>query len=150
MHSDGHVKNAISRNKVTASVKHPNPLCHIGLRIFWPDEYICHSCWPLSNERKILEEYTHHIDIARVRLTRAHPLHAVPSTALPNSRCYWPCRNPCLFDVELATQKSRCFCQSNQWKSGSPKKTVKLYPFLCIHITHSAWLRWLHPRIIGW
>jgi hypothetical protein len=27
--------------------------------------------------------------------------------------------------------------------SGSPKKSVKLCPFLCIYITHSAWLRLL-------
>jgi hypothetical protein len=33
----------------------------------------------------------------------AHPLHTAPSTAGPNSGCYWPCRNPCHFDVELAT-----------------------------------------------
>jgi hypothetical protein len=23
--------------------------------------------------------------------------------------CYWPCRNPCLFDVELATQSLSLF-----------------------------------------
>jgi hypothetical protein len=28
---------------------------------------------------------------------------------LPNSSCYWPCRNPCLFDVELATQSLSLF-----------------------------------------
>jgi hypothetical protein len=28
---------------------------------------------------------------------------------LPNSGCYWPCRNPCLFDVELATQSLSLF-----------------------------------------
>jgi hypothetical protein len=37
------------------------------------------------------------------RVLNAHPLHTAPSTAAPNSGCYWPCRNPCLFDVELAT-----------------------------------------------
>jgi hypothetical protein len=28
---------------------------------------------------------------------------------IPNSGCYWPCRNPCLFDVELATQSLSLF-----------------------------------------
>jgi hypothetical protein len=28
---------------------------------------------------------------------------------LPNSSCYWPCRNPYLFDVELATQSLSLF-----------------------------------------
>jgi hypothetical protein len=34
---------------------------------------------------------------------------------LPNSGCYWPGRNPCLFDVELATQSLSLFLtnQSN-------------------------------------
>jgi hypothetical protein len=29
--------------------------------------------------------------------------------SLPNSSCYWSCRNPCLFDVELATQSLSLF-----------------------------------------
>jgi hypothetical protein len=37
---------------------------------------------------------------------------------LPNSGCYWPCRNPCLFDVELAdysdSKSVAVFNQSNQ------------------------------------
>jgi hypothetical protein len=30
---------------------------------------------------------------------------------LPNSGCYWPCRNPCLFDVELATRSRNGWAQ---------------------------------------
>jgi hypothetical protein len=32
-----------------------------------------------------------------------HPLHTAPIHSILHSRCYWPCRNPCVFDVELAT-----------------------------------------------
>jgi hypothetical protein len=41
------------------------------------------------------------------------------------------------------------FNQSNQMKSGSPKKTVKLYPLLCIHITHSAWYHYFDSNFSG-
>jgi hypothetical protein len=58
------------------------------------------------------------------------------STALFILGCYLPCRNPCLFDVELATI-IQLFNQINR-NLVHLKKTVKLYPFLCIHITHSA------------
>jgi hypothetical protein len=38
-----------------------------------------------------------------------HPLHKHLPQLLPNSGCYWPCRNPCLLDVEVATQSLSLF-----------------------------------------
>jgi hypothetical protein len=95
-----------------------------------------------------------HLDHHDYGLDQCHQVVMHPSskysaihTALLDSACYWPCRNPCVFDVELATQSLSLFL-TNQININLVhlKKSVKLYPFLCIHITHSAWMRWLRPR----
>jgi hypothetical protein len=69
-------------------------------------------------------------------------------TALLDSACYWPCRNPCLFDVELATQSLSLFLTNQVNRNLGHLKRL----WNCTHfsaytlITHSAWLRWLRPR----
>jgi hypothetical protein len=61
---------------------------------------------------------------------------------------HWPCRIPRLFDVELATASMSLFKPINITRNLVHLKTAKLHPFLCIHITHSAWLRMLLHAIV--
>jgi hypothetical protein len=64
----------------------------------------------------------------------------------PSRACYWPCRIPCLFEVELGTASLSLFKPIKSLEIWF--KTVKLYPFLYIHITHLAWLRLLVHAIV--